>query len=146
MCFLSWLAAHSNFATTLARLHHGAWATLSLKSNSLLCINLRCLTSTQMDILLGITGKDFVLLGTDTSCARSIVRLKADETKARILSPHSVLVVSGEGGDTTNFADYIQRNIRLYAIRHGLELQPSAAASFTRRQMADSLRTRVRLC
>ena len=79
------------------------------------------------------------------------------------------MAVSGESGDTTQFAEYIAKNIALYKMRNGweikfcqkekrsppaikvlnkelmffprYELSPSAAANFTRRNLADYLRS-----
>jgi hypothetical protein len=45
-------------------------------------------------------------------------------------------------GDTVQFAEYVERNIRLYQIRNTYALRPSAAASWIRRALATSLRTR----
>ena len=45
-------------------------------------------------------------------------------------------------GDTVQFAEYVERNIRLYQIRHHYALRPSAAASWIRRSLAESLRSR----
>lgn len=45
-------------------------------------------------------------------------------------------------GDTVQFAEYIERNIRLHQIRYHHELRPAAAASWIRRALADSLRSR----
>ena len=59
------------------------------------------------------------------------------------LSEHLLMGITGESGDTTHFAEYIEKNIQLYKMRNGYELSPSAAASFTRRQLADSLRSQV---
>lgn len=53
------------------------------------------------------------------------------------------MAVSGESGDTTQFSEYIGKNIQLYKMRNGYELSPKAAASFTRRNLADYLRTRT---
>lgn len=53
--------------------------------------------------------------------------------------------MAGESGDTCQFAEYIQKNIQLYSIRHATDLSVSGVAHYTRREMADSLRTRVRL-
>ena len=50
----------------------------------------------------------------------------------------------GEAGDTVQFVEYIQRNVKLYTMRNGIELSTEAAAHFTRRALADALRTRVR--
>ncbi|OZJ06936.1 hypothetical protein BZG36_00179 [Bifiguratus adelaidae] len=95
-----------------------------------------------MECLFGITGKDFTLLAADEVAARSIVVMKSKEDKSRTLSPHILLLYTGEPGDTVNFAEYIQRNVRLYGIRNDIELSPKAAANFTRRELAESLRSR----
>lgn len=96
-----------------------------------------------MECLFGITGAGFTLLAADTISARSIVVMKGTEDKSRQLNAHTVMLYTGEPGDTVNFAEYIQRNIKLYGIRNGIELSPKATATFTRRELADSLRSRV---
>ena len=50
----------------------------------------------------------------------------------------------GESGDTTQFAEFITKNIQLYKMQNGYELSPAGAANFTRRNLADYLRSRVR--
>ena len=45
-------------------------------------------------------------------------------------------------GDTVQFAEYVERNIRLYQIRNLYPLRPAAAASWIRRALAESLRSR----
>ncbi|GAA5795196.1 nucleophile aminohydrolase [Helicostylum pulchrum] len=95
-----------------------------------------------MECLFGITGNGFALLAADTISARSIVVMKATEDKSRQLNAHTLMLYTGEPGDTVNFAEYIQRNIKLYGIKNGIELSPKATATFTRRQLADSLRSR----
>lgn len=97
-----------------------------------------------MECLFGITGNGFALLAADTISARSIVVMKATEDKSRQLNAHTLMLYTGEPGDTVNFAEYIQRNIKLYGIKNGIELSPKATATFTRRQLADSLRSRVK--
>lgn len=96
-----------------------------------------------MEALIGITGHDFVLLAADRVSARSIVVMKGTEDKFRQLSSHVLMAYCGEPGDTVQFAEYIQRNVKLYEMKNGQELGPAAAAHFTRRALADSLRTRV---
>ncbi|KAG1460030.1 hypothetical protein G6F56_006038 [Rhizopus delemar] len=95
-----------------------------------------------MECLFGISGNGFTLLSADTVSARSIVVMKGTEDKSRQLNAHTVMLYSGEPGDTVNFAEYIQRNIKLYGIKNGIELSPKATANFTRRELADSLRSR----
>lgn len=66
-----------------------------------------------------------------------------DEEKFCILSDKLLIAVSGESGDTTQFSEYIQKNIQLYKMRNEYELSPKAAAHFTRRNLAEYLRSRV---
>jgi 20S proteasome subunit beta 4 len=69
--------------------------------------------------------------------------MKQGEDKSRVLNKNTLLLYSGEQGDAVQFSEYIQKNIKLYSIRNGHELSPTAVAHFVRREMADSLRTRV---
>ena len=78
------------------------------------------------------------------------------------------MAVSGESGDTVQvrvvicpaagvehpsktlncrpqFAEFVAKNVQLYKMRNGYELCPAAAAAWTRRNLADYLRSRVSL-
>jgi len=94
-----------------------------------------------MECLIGIQGKDFVLLASDSVSARSIVKMKDDHDKMFQLSHNLLMAVSGEPGDTVQFSEYISKNVQLYKMRNGYELSANAAANFTRRNMADALRS-----
>ncbi|CAI9727871.1 proteasome subunit beta type-2 [Octopus vulgaris] len=94
-----------------------------------------------MEYLIGIKGKDYVLVASDTVSSRSIVAMKKDTDKMFKLSDKLVMLVTGEPGDTVQFAEYIAKNIQLYKMRNGYELSPNAAANFTRKNLADYLRT-----
>nr|QBH72684.1 proteasome subunit beta type [Carausius morosus] len=96
-----------------------------------------------MECLLGISFKNFVIVAADRTTAQSVLVMKSDEDKLYKISNKLVMAVSGESGDTTQFAEYIAKNIQLYKMRNGYELSPSAAASFTRRNLADYLRSRT---
>ncbi|KAF4612671.1 hypothetical protein D9613_011887 [Agrocybe pediades] len=95
--------------------------------------------------------KGYLIMAADTTAARSIVKMKVDEDKIKTLSPHLLMAYSGEPGkslslkdprDTVQFAEYVERNIRLYQIRNLYPLRPAAAASWIRRALADSIRSR----
>lgn len=59
------------------------------------------------------------------------------------IAPISILADSALCvGDTVQFAEYVERNLRLYQIRHHHALRPHSAASWIRRSLADSLRSR----
>ncbi|CAG8487040.1 8075_t:CDS:2 [Ambispora gerdemannii] len=95
-----------------------------------------------MECLFGLVGKDFAITVSDATSIQSIVVMKHTEDKSRNLNKHIIMLYAGEPGDTVNFAEYIQRNVRFYEIKNGIELSPQAAAKFTRRQVAESLRSR----
>ncbi|XP_018567431.1 proteasome subunit beta type-2-like [Anoplophora glabripennis] len=95
-----------------------------------------------MECLIGIKFNDFVIIAADMTSSQSIIVMKTDENKLYKLSNKLVMAVSGESGDTTQFAEYIAKNIQLYKMRNTYELSPQEAANFTRRNLADTLRTR----
>uniref|UniRef100_UPI0037E93B27 proteasome subunit beta type-2 n=1 Tax=Semicossyphus pulcher TaxID=241346 RepID=UPI0037E93B27 len=96
-----------------------------------------------MEYLIGIQGPDFVLVASDNVAASSIIQMKHDYDKMFKLSEKILLLCVGEAGDTVQFAEYIQKNVQLYKMRNGYELSPSAAANFTRKNLADYLRSRT---
>lgn len=51
-----------------------------------------------MECLFGITGKGFAIIASDGNAARSIVKMKSDEDKQRVLSKNLVMAFSGESG------------------------------------------------
>ncbi|KAJ8686200.1 hypothetical protein QAD02_021994 [Eretmocerus hayati] len=96
-----------------------------------------------MECLIGIQFKDFVLVAADMTNATSIMVMKSDEHKIHKISDKLVMAVSGESGDAIQFSEYISKNLQLYKMRNGYELSPKAAANFTRRNLADYLRSRT---
>merc|ERR1712122_77929 len=96
----------------------------------------------KMECVIGIVGKDFVLLASDTNCAHSIVVMKQDDDKMYKINQRGAMLVTGEAGDKVQFAEYIQRNLQLYKMVNGFELSTNAAANYTRRELATSLRSR----
>ncbi|WVQ71160.1 hypothetical protein IAR50_000685 [Cryptococcus sp. DSM 104548] len=95
-----------------------------------------------MECSFGITGKDYVILASDMGAGRSIVRMKSDENKIKALGPHLAMAYGGEPGDTNNFAEFVERNMRLYNIRHHFPLLPHPASAWIRRTLAESIRSR----
>ncbi|XP_055702793.1 proteasome subunit beta type-2 [Phlebotomus papatasi] len=95
-----------------------------------------------METIIGLKGKDFVMIAADCSHAHSIILLKEDENKISKISDNLMMATTGESGDTVQFTEYIGKNIALYKMRNGYELGPKAAAHFTRKNLADCLRSR----
>jgi len=96
-----------------------------------------------MEFLIGIQGADFVLTAGDRCANHSIVRMKDDVSKHHPLGKNLLMSVVGEPGDTSNFTEYIAKNIQLYKMRNGYDLTPKSGASFVRKNLADFLRSRT---
>jgi len=89
---------------------------------------------------MGIKGKDFVVVCSDTRAVHSIISIKQDEDKIVPIDSHKVFCLSGEAGDRVNFSDYIIANVKLYALRNSTSLTTKAVANFTRGELATALR------
>jgi len=95
-----------------------------------------------MDCAIGIVGKDFVMLMTDMTVARSIVAYKHDEDKIQRLDRTKLLATSGDHASRTSFAEYIEKNMNLMRLKTDLEMSNEACAHFIRREIARALRSR----
>jgi len=74
---------------------------------------------------------------------RGLTVLNQTDDKSRTLNQHNLLLFAGEAGDSVQFAEFVQANVQLYGMRNETELNSDAVAAFTRREMADNLRSRV---
>eukprot|EP01026_Neomeris_dumetosa_P030005 TRINITY_DN2412_c0_g2_i6.p2 TRINITY_DN2412_c0_g2~~TRINITY_DN2412_c0_g2_i6.p2 ORF type:complete len:130 (-),score=22.20 TRINITY_DN2412_c0_g2_i6:16-405(-) len=93
-----------------------------------------------MDFLMGIVGKEFVLVCSDTSAVMQIINLKDDEDKLLPIDQRKIMALSGEPGDRVNFSEFVVANVKLYALRNGIDLSTKAVANFTRNELATALR------
>ncbi|CAF0858020.1 unnamed protein product [Rotaria sordida] len=96
-----------------------------------------------VESIIGIRGKNFVLLAQDANTTKyGILNMKFDTNRLFKLSEHCAMLAAGEPGDVVQFAEYVGKNIQLYKMINGIELSPYACANFTRHEMATSLRSR----
>ncbi|XP_057524024.1 proteasome subunit beta type-2-A-like [Amaranthus tricolor] len=93
-----------------------------------------------MECVFGLVGNGFAVIAADTSAVNSILVHKNNEDKIMILDSHKLMGASGEAGDRVQFTEYIQKNVALYQFRNGIPLTTSAAANFTRGELATALR------
>lgn len=94
-----------------------------------------------MDFLMGLKGKDFVMLCSDTTAVQQIITIKHDEDKLLPIDSHKIMATAGEPGDRVQFSDFIIANVRLYALRNDdTKLSTHAVAHFTRGELATALR------
>lgn len=56
-----------------------------------------------MEVLLGLTGKDFTIIASSKAAMRGATILKAADVKQRELNRSSLLAYSGEAGDTGTY-------------------------------------------
>ncbi|KAL0484679.1 proteasome subunit beta-2 [Acrasis kona] len=92
------------------------------------------------DCVIGIVGKDYVLLAADATAAFSIILMKDNEDKILKLDDNKLLAASGEAGDRVQFTEYIQKNLSLYKFRNDRALSTHGAAHFLRGELATALR------
>lgn len=81
-------------------------------------------------------------MATSKAFTRGISILKATDDKTKILNDSNIMAITGESGDTTQFAEHISANVQLKGLRDGYEMRSSEIASFVRHQLASSLRSR----
>lgn len=82
-----------------------------------------------------------VILASDQSNARSILLYQTNLDKVIPLTEHSAMGVSGPQCDSSNFTEYIAKNLQLYKITHNnTGLSMHAQANFTRNELATALR------
>ncbi len=91
---------------------------------------------------MGVVGEDFTIIATDKTQARSIMVFKLDMDKTCNIDDHKVLGLGGPQADRKVFGEYCQKNLKLYALRNGIDLSNDAAAHWVRNQLAQSLRSR----
>ncbi|KAM0683981.1 Proteasome subunit beta type-2 [Mitosporidium daphniae] len=96
-----------------------------------------------MEFLLGIRGRDFVLLASDLLSIRSIMVLSSEKSKFTPLSPTLLLSCVGESGEADRLKERLVAESNLAALRMGgRHWNPSEAAHISRTMISKSLRTR----
>jgi 20S proteasome subunit beta 4 len=93
-----------------------------------------------MDCAFAIQGKDFILMASDRSVARSIVKLQDSDDKMKILSDNQIMAACGEVSDRKSFTKLVSCELEYYYYVHGNRLNTDEVANFTRTTMAENLR------
>jgi 20S proteasome subunit beta 4 len=98
-----------------------------------------------MEFLIGVVGKDFVLVGTDVLTVRSIVVMSRDKKKVHTIGAggRQVLCASGESGEVDRLRERLQAEAMLAQYRLHRDWRVEETAYFTRNLIADHLRTRT---
>merc|ERR1711998_538366 len=94
-----------------------------------------------METLIGIVCTDATIVLADNSAARSIMRFTDEEDKVMPLDNFKVMAsAQKKGGDSVQFGEYVQKNLKLYELRTGTSLSTHASANFVRGELARFLR------
>jgi 20S proteasome subunit beta 4 len=94
-----------------------------------------------MDSQFAFVGSNFVLVVADTASVQQIIVQKSDEDKILQLDSRKLLALSGPKGDVSNFGEFVKCNLNLYRLKNGRALSTSAAAHWTRNELAKALRS-----
>ena len=99
------------------------------------------------DSIIGIQGKDFVLMAADMTSAYSILKFKTDEDKVMELEGGKLLGIGGPVGDRVQFGDYIDKNLRFMKYKsNGQVLSTEETAHYLRNEVAKSIRKQPVQC
>ncbi|XP_050347340.1 proteasome subunit beta type-2-like [Nymphalis io] len=97
-------------------------------------------TNLIIQCLLGIQCKEFTIIAADQMNTQSFIIMKDDADKIIEISEGLVIGVNGDAADTTQFTQYVDKNLQLYSMKNKYQLDTPAVVHFMRKSMADSLR------
>ncbi|XP_028171497.1 proteasome subunit beta type-2-like isoform X2 [Ostrinia furnacalis] len=69
------------------------------------------------------------------------LKLPIDEKKLHTISDRLVMGLNGSTGDTLQFSQFVAKNVHLYKMRNGYKLDTAAVVHFTRKNLADALKS-----
>ena len=95
-----------------------------------------------MECLIGIAGKDHVLLAADRTGGRSVLLMKGDVNKMYQLTPTCAMVLVGEPGDNTHFGEFLTKQFKLHSMKFEYGLNVAQVADFVRYRLAKAIRSR----
>jgi 20S proteasome subunit beta 4 len=93
-----------------------------------------------MDCAFAIQGNGFIIVASDRSVARSIIKLQDSDDKLTLLSNSQIMATSGEVSDRKNFSKLISGELEYYYYKYGNRLNTDELANFTRCIAAENLR------
>ncbi|UKK00132.1 proteasome subunit beta type 2 [Theileria orientalis] len=94
-----------------------------------------------MDTLIGIRGRDFVAVATDTYEKYSVITMKNDDdSKIMQIDDSKLLLLAGPLGDRSQFGEYIRKSVHYLRYRTSFNMTTKSMAHFVRQQLAEYLR------
>ncbi|XP_072947871.1 proteasome subunit beta type-2-like [Epargyreus clarus] len=96
-----------------------------------------------LQCLLGIGCRDFTMIASDQTNMESILIMKDDEDKLYEISDKLLMGMSGDAGDRAQFSQFVSKNILLYKMKNGYELDTAAVTHFTRKNLAEAVQNKA---
>lgn len=93
-----------------------------------------------MDCAFAVQGSDYILIASDRSVVRSIIKLQESEDKLTLLSDSQILAACGEVSDRNSFSKLIKGELEYYYYRYNNRLNTDEVANYTRSILAENLR------
>ena len=93
-----------------------------------------------MHSLVGLCGKDWVILAADSSLSHSIICVSESYDRIAEVDSRHLLSVEGETYDCVSLKELIQGRTAYYHYRNGVELTTEALAHSIRHCLADAIR------
>lgn len=93
-----------------------------------------------MDTIIGCKFEGGTVIAADQSNCRSILVYQHDVDKIKVLNESCILAAAGPQSDTTEFGEYVAKNMKLYQLSHEHALTPKATAHFVRNTLAQAMR------
>ena len=93
-----------------------------------------------MDSQFAFVGSNFVVVCADTTSVQQIIVQNQTRTKSSNWTKRN-FSLSGPKGDVSNFGEFVKCNLNLYRLKNGRSLSTSAAAHWTRNELAKALRS-----
>ena len=93
-----------------------------------------------MDCAFAIQGNDYVIIASDRSVARSIIKIQDSEDKLTLLTDSQILATCGEVADRKSFSKLIKGELEYFYYRYNNRLNTDEVANYTRSILAENLR------
>lgn len=82
-----------------------------------------------MEALIGVKGRDFVLLSAETSVMNSYLVIKRDDDKFSTVNDNIALSYNGDQGDAFRTAKFVVEDLKYQEIENGLRITPRVVSS-----------------
>mmetsp|Transcript_10799 Transcript_10799/g.35782 ORF Transcript_10799/g.35782 Transcript_10799/m.35782 type:complete len:273 (-) Transcript_10799:98-916(-) len=91
-------------------------------------------------VVVGLKGRDFVIVVADATFRRGIVAMDGAHDKVTLLDDGQLLGAIGDVGEAEDFGEIVKQSLALHRLRAGTPTTPAMVRHFIRRQLVSSRR------